>query len=226
MKVILLSHTPEPDKLVAAAARLCYAPIGADQLLETMTKKQVNKLVEDLMAMGHESPIEHVSFTFAIEGVSRAMSHQLVRHRLASYSQQSQRYVKENAFEYIIPPSVQANPKAKEVFLRQMAAIQECYNQLITLEIPREDARYVLPNACETKIVMTMNARSLYNFFQQRLCLRAQWEIRALAEAMRLELIKVSPLLFNKTGPKCETEGYCSQGKMSCGRKPTRENSR
>ena len=107
-----------------------------------------------------------------------------------------------------------------------MAAIQECYNQLITFEIPREDARYVLPNACETKIVMTMNARSLYNFFQQRLCLRAQWEIRALAEAMRQELIKVSPLLFSKTGPSCETEGYCSQGKMSCGRKPTRENSR
>lgn len=226
MKVILLSHTPEPDKLVAAAARLCYAPIGADQLLETMTEKQVSRLVEDLLAMGHESPIEHVSFTFAIEGVSRAMSHQLVRHRLASYSQQSQRYVKENAFDYIIPPSVQANPEAKEVFLRQMAAIQECYNKLITFEIPREDARYVLPNACETKIVMTMNARSLYNFFQQRLCLRAQWEIRALAEAMRQELIKVSPLLFSKTGPSCETEGYCSQGKMSCGRKPTRENSR
>ena len=154
------------------------------------------------------------------------MSHQLVRHRLASYSQQSQRYVKENAFDYIIPPSVQANPEAKEVFLRQMAAIQECYNQLITLEIPREDARYVLPNACETKIVMTMNARSLYNFFQQRLCFRAQWEIRALAEAMRQELIKVSPLLFSKTGPSCEIDGYCSQGKMSCGRKPARENSR
>jgi len=226
MKVILLSHTPNPDQLVAAAARLCYAPIGAEQLLETMTEKQVNKLVEDLMAMGHESPIEHVSFTFAIEGVSRAMSHQLVRHRLASYSQQSQRYVKQDAFEYIMPPSVQANPQARAVFLQQMTAIQESYHKLLALEIPREDARYVLPNACETKIVMTMNARSLYNFFQQRLCQRAQWEIRTLAEAMRRELIAVSPLLFGKTGPKCEMEGYCSQGKMSCGRKPTRENLR
>ncbi len=226
MKVLLLSHTPDPDKLVAAAARLCYAPIGADQLLETMTDSQVNKLVQDLLAMGHESPIEHVSFTFAIEGVSRAMSHQLVRHRLASYSQQSQRYVKANAFEFIMPPSVEANPAAKEIFLRQMAAIQESYNQLNRLGIPKEDARYLLPNACETKIVMTMNARSLYNFFQQRLCQRAQWEIRAMATAMRQELIQVSPLLFSRTGPQCETEGYCSQGKMSCGRKPTRENLR
>ncbi|MCE5195555.1 MAG: FAD-dependent thymidylate synthase [Negativicutes bacterium] len=226
MKVLLLSHTPDPDKLVAAAARLCYAPIGADQLLETMTDSQVNKLVQDLLAMGHESPIEHVSFTFAIEGVSRAMSHQLVRHRLASYSQQSQRYVKANAFEYIVPPSVEANPAAKEIFLRQMAAIQQSYDQLSLLGIPKEDARYLLPNACETKIVMTMNARSLYNFFRQRMCQRAQWEIRALATAMRRELIDVSPLLFSRSGPPCETEGYCSQGKMSCGRKPTREYSR
>jgi len=223
MKVILLSYTPNPDQLVAAAARLCYSPVGADQLQETMTPKQVKKLVDDLLEMGHESPIEHVNFTFAIEGVSRALSHQLVRHRIASYSQQSQRYVSEKAFDFIIPPSIANHPEAKEVFLHQMQIIQESYNQMLTWGIPKEDARYLLPNACETKLVLTMNARSLYNFFTKRLCMRAQWEIRQMAELMRNELLQVSPLLFSRTGPVCEREGYCPEGKMSCGRYPTRE---
>jgi len=223
MKVILLSYTPNPDQLVAAAARLCYSPVGADQLQETMTPKQVKKLVDDLLEMGHESPIEHVNFTFAIEGVSRALSHQLVRHRIASYSQQSQRYVSEKAFDYIIPPSIANQPEAEEVFLRQMQIIQDSYNQMLAWGIPKEDARYLLPNACETKLVMTMNARSLYNFFTKRLCMRAQWEIRQMAELMRNELLQVSPLLFSRTGPVCEREGYCPEGKMSCGRYPTRE---
>jgi thymidylate synthase (FAD) len=223
MKVILLSYTPNPDQLVAAAARLCYSPVGADQLQETMTPKQVKKLVDDLLEMGHESPIEHVNFTFAIEGVSRALSHQLVRHRIASYSQQSQRYVSEKAFDYITPPSIADKPEAKVVFLHQMQIIQESYNQMLAWGIPKEDARYLLPNACETKLVMTMNARSLYNFFTKRLCTRAQWEIRHMAELMRNELLQVSPLLFSRTGPVCEREGYCPEGKMSCGRYPTRE---
>ena len=223
MKVILLSHTPNPDQLVAAAARLCYSPVGAAQLQETMTPKQVKKLVDDLLAMGHESPIEHVSFTFAIEGVSRAMSHQLVRHRLASYSQQSQRYVSEKEFDFVIPPSIERHPEAKAAFLRQIQSIQESYNQMLSYGIPNEDARYLLPNACETKLVMTMNARSLYNFFTQRMCMRAQWEIRQMAELMRNELLQVSPLLFSRTGPVCEREGFCPEGKMSCGRYPTRE---
>ena len=188
-----------------------------------MTEKQVAKLVNDLLTMGHESPIEHVSFTFAIEGVSRALSHQLVRHRLASYSQQSPRYVSEKAFDFVIPPSVENHQKAREVFLKQMQTIQEGYNQLLALGMPKEDARYVLPNACETKLVMTMNARSLYNFFAKRLCMRSQWEIRHMATLMRTELIKVSPLLFTMTGPICEQEGYCPEGKMSCGRFPVRE---
>lgn len=223
MKVILLSHTPNPDQLVAAAARLCYSPVGAVQLQETMTPKQVKKLIDDLLEMGHESPIEHVNFTFAIEGVSRALSHQLVRHRIASYSQQSQRYVSEKSFDYIIPPSIRDLPQAKEAFLLQMQSIQESYNQMLALGIAKEDARYLLPNACETKLVMTMNARSLYNFFTKRLCMRAQWEIRQMAELMREELLQVSPLLFSRTGPVCEREGFCPEGKMSCGRYPTRE---
>ncbi|NLN84272.1 MAG: FAD-dependent thymidylate synthase, partial [Firmicutes bacterium] len=185
MKVILLNHTPNPDQLVAAAARLCYSPVGADQLLEKMTEKQVFTLVDDLLAMGHESPIEHVSFTFAIEGVSRALSHQLVRHRIASFSQQSQRYVKEDAFDYIIPPSIAQDAEAKAAFVSLMEQIQSTYNQLSSKGIPSEDARYVLPNACETKIVVTMNARSLYNFLTVRLCTRAQWEIRKMAELIR-----------------------------------------
>ena len=226
MKVILLNHTPNPDQLVAAAARLCYSPIGADQLLEKMTEKQVFTLVDDLLAMGHESPIEHVSFTFAIEGVSRALSHQLVRHRIASFSQQSQRYVREDAFDYIIPPSIAQDAEAKAAFVSLMEQIQSTYNQLSSKGIPSEDARYVLPNACETKIVVTMNARSLYNFLTVRLCTRAQWEIRKMAELIRAELIKVSPLLFELTGPICEREGYCPEGKFSCGRYPVKERKR
>ncbi len=226
MKVILLNHTPNPDQLVAAAARLCYSPVGADQLLEKMTEKQVFTLVDDLLAMGHESPIEHVSFTFAIEGVSRALSHQLVRHRIASFSQQSQRYVKEDAFDYIIPPSIAQDAEAKAAFVSLMEQIQSTYNQLSSKGIPSEDARYVLPNACETKIVVTMNARSLYNFLTVRLCTRAQWEIRKMAELIRAELIKVSPLLFELTGPICEREGYCPEGKFSCGRYPVKERKR
>ena len=226
MKVILLNHTPNPDQLVAAAARLCYSPVGADQLLEKMTEKQVFTLVDDLLAMGHESPIEHVSFTFAIEGVSRALSHQLVRHRIASFSQQSQRYVKEDAFDYIIPPSIAQDAEAKAAFVSLMEQIQSTYNQLSSKGIASEDARYVLPNACETKIVVTMNARSLYNFLTVRLCTRAQWEIRKMAELIRAELIKVSPLLFELTGPICEREGYCPEGKFSCGRYPVKERKR
>lgn len=168
--------------------------------------------------MGHESPIEHVSFTFGIEGVSRVLTHQLVRHRLASYSQKSQRYVDEDAFEFITPHSISKDSIASGLFDAQMKTIQEAYNALVALGIPKEDARYVLPNACETKIIVTMNARTLHNFFKQRLCNRAQWEIREMASKMKEEIIKVSPLLFGKAGAACESTGVCNQGKYSCGK--------
>lgn len=218
MEVTLCGYTPQPEKTVAMAARLCYSPSGAAELAENMTDKQVTNLVGKIADLGHLSTIEHVSFTFAIEGVSRVLSHQLVRHRLASYSQQSQRYVKEHDFEYIIPPSIAANDLALKKYDALMNTIRETYNELVELGVHQEDARYVLANGTETKIVVTMNARALLHFFQLRCCSRAQWEIRQLAYLMREEVKKVAPLLFKKAGPTCETDDYCSEGNMTCGR--------
>lgn len=218
MEVKLLRHTPEPEKTVAMSARLCYSPIGAAQLEEKMTDEQAAKLVRKLVSMGHFSTLEHVTFTFAIEGVSRVLTHQLVRHRIASYSQQSQRYVKEHNFETIMPPTIAARPEAKEKFNRLMQDIQDLYNEYTEMGIPAEDARYVLPNAAETKIVCTFNVRSLMNFFSLRCCTRAQWEIRQLAEKMLAECKRVAPVLFENAGPTCVSEGVCHEGEMSCGR--------
>ena len=218
MNVMLISYTPQPERTVAMAARLCYSPTGAAELAQNMSDNQVDSLVEKIANMGHLSTIEHVSFTFAIEGVSRVLSHQLVRHRLASYSQQSQRYVKAHDFEYIIPPSVAASAIATERFEKLMGQIRDTYNELVELGVHQEDARYVLANATETKIVVTMNARSLLHFFQLRCCTRAQWEIRQLANLMRDEVRQVAPHLFSKAGPTCETDDFCSEGKMTCGR--------
>jgi len=217
MKVKLVAYTPEPEKTVALAARMCYSNRGVDNLADALTPAEVERMVRMLTQVGHLSPIEHVSFTFAVEGISRACSHQLVRHRIASYSQKSQRYVDETSFEYIVPPSIANNPEAREVSTRVIDTIRESYSQLARM-VPREDARYILPNATETKIILSFNARSLYNFFSQRLCLRAQWEIREMAQLMLTEVMKVAPLLFSKAGPSCEVEGICWEGKMSCGR--------
>ncbi len=218
MKIKLISHTPDPQRMVAMSARLCYSPIGAEDLVETMSTAQVENLLNKIVEMEHLSTLEHVSFTFAIEGVSRVLTHQLVRHRIASYSQQSQRYVSEHEFEYITPTSIERNPLAKEKFEELMDTIRTTYDELVELGINKEDARYCLANATETKIVVTMNARTLLHFFQLRCCTRAQWEIRALAEAMLIEVKMVAPLLFKKAGPTCVTSNYCGEGSMTCGR--------
>ena len=218
MQVKLLRYTPEPEKTVAMSARLCYSPIGAAQLEEKITDEQAAKLVRKLVEMGHFSTLEHVSFTFAIEGVSRVLTHQLVRHRIASYSQQSQRYVKEHDFETIMPLSIAARPVEREKFEKLMGEIRNLYTEWTEMGIPAEDARYILPNAAETKIVVTMNVRSLYNFFSLRCCSRAQWEIRALADKMLAEVKEVAPVLFEKAGPSCVTNGICTEGAMTCGR--------
>ena len=218
MEVKLLRHTPEPEKTIAMSARLCYSPIGAAQLEEKMTDEQAAQLVRKLVSMGHFSTLEHVTFTFAIEGVSRVLTHQLVRHRIASYSQQSQRYVKEHNFETIMPPSIAARPEAKAKFSKLMLEIQDMYNEFVDMGVLAEDARYILPNATETKIVCTFNVRSLMNFFSLRCCTRAQWEIRQLAEKMLAECKKVAPVLFENAGPTCVTENICREGEMSCGR--------
>lgn len=218
MKIKLISHTPNPERMVAMSAKLCYSPVGAEDLAETMSESQVENLLAKIVDMEHLSTFEHVSFTFAIEGVSRVLTHQLVRHRIASYSQQSQRYVSEHEFEYIVPPSINANPLAQEKFEQLMSSIRSTYDELVALGINKEDARYCLANATETKIVVTMNARTLLHFFQLRCCVRAQWEIRNLANAMLAEVKKAAPLLFKKAGPTCVTSNYCGEGSMTCGR--------
>ena len=232
MKVKLINSTVDPELLIATAAKLCYSSSDVESLMEKQTPEGVQKFLKMLTEIGHASPIEHVSFTFAIEGVSRSLTHQLVRHRIASYSQPSQRYVKEAQFEYIIPPAIEAIPLAKEKFIRLMEEDQKTYNEIVQMlkdkyisegmgEKPAEkkaieDARYVFPNACETKIIVTMNARSLMNFFEHRCCFRAQWEIREMAKQMLSLCKKASPTLFKNAGASCRTHGYCPEGDMQC----------
>ena len=201
MTVRLIAHTPEPEKVVAAAAKLCYSDAHITDLLDGLTEEKTASFLTMLSDLGHASPIEHASFTFGIEGVSRTLLAQITRHRIASFSVQSQRYVRLDDFRYVIPPEIEAIPEAKEAFIASM----------------NEDARFVLPNACETKMVVTMNARSLQNFFHLRCCSRAQWEIRALAEEMLRLVYPVAPHLFRTAGPAC-VSGPCPEGRMCCGK--------
>jgi len=226
LKLSLLQHTPDPDRAVAVAGRLCYAPVSAAELTQDMTDEEVAKLVRILVRSGHHSALEHASFSFAVDGVSRACTHQLVRHRVASYNQQSQRYVRFDAADgFVVPPSIAANAEAQRVFLEAMESARAAYERLVELglaegrskESVQEDARFVLPNAAQTRIVVTMNARELRHFFQVRCCRRAQWEINELAWAMRSMVREVSPHLFQGAGPSC-LYGECGEGKMSCGR--------
>ena len=242
MDVKLIAHTPDPEQVVAAAAKLCYSPAGVTDIMDKMSVEDAEKFIRRLGELGHSSPIEHVSFTFAIEGVSRSLLAQITRHRIASYSVQSQRYVRLDDFRFVIPPEIEADPASKELFLKAMkqqgeeylalaASLQEKHTRALMAQgldeksaakkaekMANEDARFVLPNACETKMVVTMNARSLLNFFALRCCNRAQWEIRSLAEEMYKLVYKVAPALFAKAGPGCVSCGHCSEGAMSCGR--------
>ncbi len=227
LKVILLRHTPEPEETVAMAAKLCYSNADVGSLKDKIKKKDQKAFVEKLMKIGHMSPIEHASFTFAIEGISRACSHQLVRHRIASYSQQSQRYVnEESGFDYIIPPVIAEDDELKKFFKNFMEEAQNAYNYLssklnekgIKGELANQDARFALPNAAETKIMVTMNARELLHFFRQRCCNRAQWEIRQMAEEMLFLVKKAAPSIFLKAGPAC-LFAPCPEGDYSCGKK-------
>ncbi len=241
MNVTLIAHTPEPEKVVAAAAKLCYSSSDVQTLMDNLTPEKVESFVELLASYGHESPIEHVTFTFGIEGISRACTHQLVRHRIASYSQKSQRYVSEKGFEYVTPPAIAADEKALARYEAAMAQMNDAYNEIADLleqshydallsegkgekealrvarKMAIEDARFVLPNGCETKIIVTMNARSLMNFFHHRCCNRAQWEIRDVAQEMLRLCREAAPALFSHAGPSC-VNGKCPEGSMTCGK--------
>ena len=217
MVVTLITHTPEPEKVIASAAKLCYSSSDIESLMNGLTTEKVETFIKKLIDLGHQSPLEHCTFTFGIEGVSRALSHQLVRHRIASYSQKSQRYVNESGFEYVTPPSIKEDDEQSYWYHEYMKATNEYYNDLVSAGIPAEDARFVLPNACETKLIMTMNIRSLLHFFDERCCNRAQWEIRQMADMM-LDICKeVAPNVFAKAGASC-VRGKCKEGKMSCGK--------
>lgn len=290
LNVKLIAHTINPELVIACAGKLCYSPVGVEQLIEKQSEEDIKRFVNMLVGMGHESPLEHASFTFAIEGVSRALTHQLVRHRIASYSQQSQRYVREKQFDYIIPKDIKRSKMAKEIYVEHMIECQRAYDCIVDLllfdyidlvdevenlkkvcrkakvdfgefdmffveclngfgywlddgselslsdkrlilskvldKYPKvmnalikraiENARYVFPNGAETKIVVTMNLRTLINFCHHRKCRRAQEEIQGLTVAMIEEVEKVSPLLAKSLGAPCEFGG-CPEGTMTCG---------
>lgn len=241
MKVKLLAYTPDPERTVACAAKLCYAAADIDTVYDGLTPEKTRSFIHMLNGLGHESPVEHVSFTFGIEGVSRSLLAQITRHRIASFSVQSQRYVKESAFEFVTPPEIAGIPEAEAEFRRAMeedaahylrlaAILQEKHTKALMEEgmseaeaakraekMAIEDARFVLPNACATKMLCTMNARELRHFFSHRCCNRAQWEIRELATRMLALAKEAAPALFEQAGPPC-VRGACPEGKMSCGR--------
>ena len=237
LRVELLASTPDALSLIYAAFRQCYhagavADMWPKLLAGEIARERQADFVAAILESGHDSPVEHVSFTFAVDGISRACSHQLVRHRLASYSQQSQRYCGEGEdVDYVIPPAIAKIPEAKErfeSFLREAGAAYADLQRILTehgrAAKANEDARFVLPNAAETKIVLTMNCRSLLHFFNLRCCTRAQWEIRAMAMRMLDICREVLPPIFASAGARCEQLGFCPESpKFACGRYPVRE---
>ncbi len=254
LNVKLIAYTPDPEKTIAAAAKICYSSSDAETIMEGLTPEKTESFLDMLTEIGHASPIEHASFTFGVEGISRACSHQLVRHRIASYSQQSQRYVDGNSFEFVTPPEIESDPHCAEVYSNvielQKKAYADIRDALVVKYIrevsdkdykgtdaeiieaykaenkaqcsafikkANEDARYILPNACTTKIVCTFNVRSLENFFAHRCCNRAQWEIREVAHQMLMLCKEVAPNMFRNSGPSC-MRGKCPEGNMTCGK--------
>ncbi len=254
IKVTLLQHTPMPQQTIAMAAKLCYSASDIENIKDGLTEEKTEQFLDMLTSLGHASPVEHASFTFGIEGISRACSHQLVRHRIASYSQQSQRYVDGTKFEFVTPPEIEKNEKAFDAYKRVIDLQCDAYAQIRDALVvgyikeyskeelsgtdeeimntfkednkalyssfvkkANEDARFVLPNACTTKLVCTFNVRSLNNFFDHRCCNRAQWEIREVADQMLKLCKEVAPVLFKNSGPRC-VRGACPEGAMTCGK--------
>lgn len=239
MKVKLINYSSYPEQTVACAAKLCYSASSIDDVSKKMDDDSASKFVDMLSEIGHESPMEHAFFTFGIEGVSRSLLAQITRHRMASFSVQSQRYVNEDNFQFVVPPEIEKDLELKKLFLEAMEKDLEYYNKIANVLKEKhkinlieagveddlvdrqaekksiEDARFVLPNACTTKMIMTLNARSLMNFFRLRCCNRAQWEINELACRMLALVSEVAPSLFKNAGPPC-VNGKCSEGKMSC----------
>ena len=215
MKVKLLRYTADAELLCGTAALTSTKSGSPSEILEKMNMETAKRIIKRVTGYGHVSVIEHASFTFSIEGVSRAMTHQLVRHRIASFTQQSQRYVTYDTLEkYVTPPSITNNAEAQKIFDETLEKISETYQKLLKLGIKKEDARFILPNAAKTNIIVTMNARELRHFFNLRCCTRSQWEIREVAIEMLKQAKKTAPALFENAGPSCVELDYCPEGKI------------
>jgi thymidylate synthase (FAD) len=215
VKVKLLRYTTDPELLCGVAALTSSRSGSPSEMLEKVDLEKARQIIRRVTSYRHMSVIEHASFTFSIEDVSRALTHQLVRHRIASYTQQSQRHVRYDTLKsYVVPPSITANPEAEKIFDETLERISEAYNKLLNMGIPKEDARYILPNAAKTNIVVTMNARELRHFFNLRCCMRSQWELREVAIEMLRQVKRVAPSLFENAGPTCVEFGYCPEGEM------------
>lgn len=221
--VDLISKPADMLKTVYTACRTCYSADSPINIYNsTDDEEKMLKLIERVISSGHFSTIEHIQVSFAISNVSRACTHQLVRHRHMSFSQKSQRYVKEKGqFDYIIPPTIEKNPELKEKFEKFMGEISNIYTEFTEAGIPAEDARFVLPNAAASSMVASLNLREMIHLANLRLCTRAQYEIRTLVKLMCDVLIEQEPWLKQYLVPKCERLGFCDEDK-SCGRKAIR----
>ena len=216
MRVELISYTRDPEITCAKCASVSWRR----KSLKDLTLDQAREIIEQVLGYGHESVIEHASFTFFVDGVSRSLTHQLVRHRLASYTQQSMRYVDLTRSEryFIKPKSISKNQELSELFDDINAECKDAYDQFRKEGIPAEDARFLLPIATQTKIAMTMNARELRHFFALRCCLRSQWEIRELANRILKICKSIAPSLFRNAGPSCVGLEYCPEAELTCGK--------
>ncbi|MEM2336255.1 MAG: FAD-dependent thymidylate synthase [Candidatus Bathyarchaeia archaeon] len=215
MRVKLLRYTADPELLCGAAALTSSKSGSPSEIFDSIDLERARQTIKRVTGYGHMSVIEHASFTFSIEEVSRALTHQLVRHRIASYTQQSQRYVTYDTLKkYVTPPTIAQNSEAKKIFDETLESISAAYKKLLEMGIPKEDARYILPNAAKTNIVVTMNARELRHFFNLRCCARSQWELREVATEMLRQVKRVAPSLFENAGPTCVELGFCPEGKM------------
>lgn len=223
LNVTLIAHTPEPEKVIAMASRTCYSALDLEGLDKKTDTTNNAAYIRRVLASGHTSIAEHASFTFGLEGVSRTLLAQITRHRVASFSVQSQRYVSvagAEVFDYVLPPRIRAlGPEAEEKFAQQMKTMQRWYDEWSEAlgQDSAEDARFVLPGAAATRIVMTMNARELLHFFSLRMCNRAQWEVREAAWRMYELVYPLAPSVFENAGPGC-ARGACPEGKRSCGK--------
>jgi thymidylate synthase (FAD) len=217
LNVTLLQNTPEPEKKIAVAARLCYSSLTVSELEEKLDQKTIERLLQTVIERGHHAVLEHAIFTFGIDGVSRVCTHQLVRHRVASFAQQSQRYVRlKGELDYYTPVFIKANPEALALYKETINRTKETYDRLIEMGIDKEDARYVLPSSTASNIIVTMNVRELFHFLELRMCQRAQDEIRIIAYKMYEILSNISPIIFKYAGPTCKTKGFCKDKVTDC----------